>query len=510
MKKEEQAWAWIISEVSRRRRDMGFRQEVPRECWRDPGVHSAVSAAMGQLLCHPAGDWAEMADASDGELCDALDDVNAALNGMTLYRPDFTDAPIYRPREGSTFPALMRRPPSPRKAGSFERGSTPYDVEGQRCADALGDFLAWQLSQDALVKDFRRSALHDRLLTEKAAWEFITSPLAQILTVEDFERHGLCPAAATGRVIMPKPDMELRHMIVLSKIRREEDKAPSLWVELDVELNLPDGQPFHQPMSFSMMTYCTLGLAARAPALPNTEWGCYESEPFAIEPALVPYFEERDEEKFVEGWNQSVSSDAIAAVGHLVTDYPVEIWELLRFLLTGLPPRVQPIFATQVSCRVSRMIYKWFERLGEEDLDWEWAFQADGPCSLSVQPWVQPEELAEHWRQIRPATAPRTLPKEHNLALFRFVLKNTPPGAPFRWEELAGKWRGESGQPMNSEPDADDVQAGAGGAAAGVSGGGMIYWGYMKFARIIWDKNYYAARRMRYTHDIAPCFFSYS
>ena len=74
-------------------------------------------------------------------------------------------------------------------------------------------------------------------------------------------------------------------------------------------------------------------------------------------------------------------------------------------------------------------------------------FSAQGPVSLTVQPWVTPEVLADAWREHRKTNACYS-PSEKQAEAMRFVLSHTPPGEEFAWERLAVQWQEERGEMM--------------------------------------------------------------
>ena len=449
MRREDQARTWVAREINRRRRDSGFPQDVPPECWREEGVARAVGVAVARLLQFPAGEWDDLADEADGDLCEALDDVNAALNALSVYWPGTRpDGLVSATRSRAS---LLRRPESHRKAPrAVEDDAAPADSDSRRCGDALGEYLAWQMNQDAVVQDFRRRALGDRLFAEETqAWEFLTTRLIQVTPLKLFEEYGLCPATAVGRVDIPPLycDM-LMNITSISKTEEGPGDLRKRVVEVTAEFERPGESSVQTVLRFTTNTYMCVGFPPYRTGLPVNAMVSSESVDYESDPTAIPFFEIQGVERYVEGMNDSVTCEAMHAGHHLTGLFPVHIWDALCFLLTGTLAGLQGVRSLAVDYDPYILVQEWSERLKDSDYEALDLFTAAGPHCLYVQPWVQPEELAEHWRRVRPGSAPRTLPKERSLALFRFALRHTPPGERFRWESLAGRWTDETGEAM--------------------------------------------------------------
>ena len=341
---------------------------------------------------------------------------------------------------------------------------------GLAAGNAAGHFIAWNLERDGFVKQFREEALHGKLFAPdyqgiESAWRFITSPLVKLLSYEDFRHLDLAPRDTKGRILL-EPSNEFsknaaayNHMqgyVTRSDYRKDRWGRESHFLDFSIEVDGLDGFQHHLTVSHTSRSYKCIGFPPYLPAMSDSP-GIQEVETaYATEPMEVPWLDGRirvsqpgaewqwQERPFVEGYGLSVVNECLGILNYLVASYPVEIWQLLRFILTGTGIYVPPILASAFD--YDPTLYLRSEQ-DEGAFESAAAFSAGGPITLHVQPWVQPEELAEYWRQCRFRTdAGRMLPSEVNLEIFRFVLKHTPPGEVFQWQNLATLWNAETGQ----------------------------------------------------------------
>ena len=138
----------------------------------------------------------------------------------------------------------------------------------------------------------------------------------------------------------------------------------------------------------------------------------------------------------VAGYEGTVIGDLLELAHTLCGYYPVPLWDMLEALITGsLPP--QPA-VTAIAWDVAAFFF---------DPHATGSFTAQGPATLTVQPWVTPEVLADAWREHR-KTNPCYSPSEKQADAVQFVLSHTPPGEEFAWERLARQWQEERGELM--------------------------------------------------------------
>ena len=152
-------------------------------------------------------------------------------------------------------------------------------------------------------------------------------------------------------------------------------------------------------------------------------------------PAKAPYF--TDSRRCVEGYYDGVTALLIDTANYMSEIYRVTIWDMLEAMVTGLFPLPPAIEATASGVDMSTIGI--FFPGG--------CFTAQGPVSLTVQPWVTPEVLAGAWREFRKQNACYS-PSEKQAEAIQLVLSHTPPGDEFAWERLAKQWEEERGERM--------------------------------------------------------------
>lgn len=467
----------VQAEVNTRRREgKGIREDVPPGLWRMPDVHRAMDAAINHCLAEYPGE--ERLDFEDDvDLTLLIDEVGVTLDDFTRDIPTYVlpaPRPLTPPRcsapsvglgaeRGDAGSRMIEVPFPPTKENFFDviikNFSIPQAVEMMQAltahlasgrtnmADlsvAAAALIRRYLKQDAEVRRFRREALHGKSFenTEEGldkAWNFITSPLVKVLSVENFKDMGLCPTTAQGRF---QPDQ--RHSIfsgltpMSARIRPKSAEDDTLVLDFVVEAFEPgEGETCGEKwaVTHEMSSYVCIGESGFATYQPLTVHcgrARADSVPF---PSRPPWFNRHSSEpsQFVEGYTGSIAGWAIAIVGRLLTQFPADAWQLLEFLLADRPPVLAPILAGR---RPYRPII-----ITDDKMEETVAFEATGPMILYVQPWVQPEVLADFWRYTRDSKARN--PQQESLEMFDFALKHTASDERFRWQELVKEWEKE-------------------------------------------------------------------
>lgn len=309
--------------------------------------------------------------------------------------------------------------------------------------EVAGTLLAQWLRRDRHLQQFRREVLQGRLFPDtvqghEAARRFITSPVPQVLGVKDYEALGLCPLDIQDRY---KPGKNLGTSLGKRIAYRRRDEAGRNMLGFTFRIHMPDGSTRLRRVERDAQSYTYVGLENGDTAMPLTP-NVRGNKGYYIGPYAAPWFSQPStkEERYVECYGESVVSQALRVMGDQITSLPVDIWQLLTFLLTDALPNTIPI---------RTLVSSYDYRLYDEDHDFVAGFSGYGGITLHVQPWVQPESLARHWREIRGNT--KHLPKKDALELFTFALENTDPDENFSWQALADQWEKEGGEKLTRD-----------------------------------------------------------
>ena len=433
----------VKRQLSKERREAGFSKPIPVDVWQTRGVKQALQAAVEHLEKQEKADF-------DGDypLLERINTLNNAINAEYERRAlEAQGNPEAVPRRRNA--RSLRRP-----AGEPKQITRGTALEWQ-CGQAVGEYLAREMEMDDKVYQFRQQFSGGRLLTMEQAWETLTNPLFHILSLTDFYGMGFLAADCTARLcrvvedstetLLPIREWEAK-LLAVSKASTLDEKLKWLAVEIDAA----DSTVIRHVLVVNEML-----LSGYFPLVTKAEF-FGESGPI-VDPALEAY--ENDwgpaGQDYIEAWwdaarGSVVMSASDTAYGLSDCDWPISTADALRLVLTGLPPRIAPIEINYVSR--TPFVWKYKEEENSEndypefdivDLDRSFA-----RAVLFVQPWVQPEAMANFWRQTRLGVN-RTLPLSDNLALFQFVIKQTPPDQPFQWQALAEKWNRETGQSIS-------------------------------------------------------------
>lgn len=437
----------IRKEMNRRRR-YGGAEDVPVSLWNDASVSQDVARA-AQCAQEEAfdGDW----DGASVSLEQRIEAVAAALRRASVQRP-FEGrrkgaGSLQRPRQDREDRFL-----EPAKGGGDERVSRPEVVRRDAGSEALGDYLSWHWQNDAWARYQHARVCGGDYLTREEAWQFLTSPLPKVMGYEDYERLGLCPARTTGRIL----SKYLSHdgLLLVTNMLMVDPETRQVTATVDtlhgdignycVEINLPDeadrtARVKRLVLNLSERNYHYIACDDLLPKPYRVEDG--RDRDVCYPPQAAPYFE--DGNLYVEGYNMSLMGELIATADFLCNEFSVSIWDMLEALLTG---RIPPQSSVEIFSQDTRVVT-------HEPLDVlvqgfrATGFAAQGPATLTVQPWVTPEVLADTWREFRKQNACYS-PSVKQAEAVRFVLSHTPPGEDFAWERLAAQWEQERGEMM--------------------------------------------------------------
>ena len=342
-------------------------------------------------------------------------------------------------------------------------------AEEMRAGVAAGNLLAQWLRRDRGVQQFRSEVLQGYIFPDnsqghEAAWRFITSPLPQVLAARDYKERGLCPATTEGHLLphLNGDDIFLKSGLKNRATSRRRDRAGRSIVVFEVEIDTEDGSVQRFCVEHDAESYCYIGLESFGFVMPLTP-NVHFSKPTYKVPYRPPFFDKQPPKSlsfstdgdtqtmlsqlnppsFVEGYGECVVKQAMKVVNKLLTAFPVDVWQLITFLLTDGVPKVIPIQSLN-----SFYDYRVFD--DDRSQNPISGFGADGGITLHVQPWVQPESLANHWRDLRGGK--KHLPKEDALEKFTFALMNTKPDEDCRWQALANQWQEDGGRSLGDNP----------------------------------------------------------
>jgi hypothetical protein len=427
--KSEDAGQAIQKEMNRRRR-YGGAEDVPRHVWGEVAVKKALLATMEAAVAEKfTGDWEEASlvlEEKMDALAVALRRASAQrtfLAGLSArgdaHRVESTESRA----QGQTLAPMSRLPVLPpivrRDAGS----------------QALSDYYSWVLRGDEVAEEARRSICGDEYLTRTEAWNFLTSPLPKVLTHEDYGRWGLCPAKTKGRILAINGQKHRRSSEdqPFSKLYSWDGGTHTYTIEVQIpgEAEQPAGlQRLEREWDSDNLLY-----VSRRSLLSQNYLGHKCAEISEGVPEETPFFS--DKHHFVEGYFGTVTGVLLDFANAMCSLYQVTLWDMLEALLTGVFP---PQSAVEITA--------WdVETYGVNNVFPGGNFAARGPVTLTIQPWVTPEALADAWREHR-KTNPCYSPSEKQADALQFVLSHSTPGEEFAWERLAAQWQEERGERM--------------------------------------------------------------
>ena len=430
----------IKREINKVRREAGHNRPVPEEIWQVPTVKNALAAALSAVET----------DQPDFEFDYTLAEKTTALNKAITME---YERRALEPRGAAEhFP--QRHLPRRDKGGSGIAHGTPAE---RHCGQAVAEYMAREMEQDDKVRQFRSDFLGGELLTLEEAWAILNSPLHQLLCFYDFGELGSPWAFWPGTIVpfvegageLPLPLRD--HEVKLRKIFPHDH-----WAETDetwfvVKTEAPGCEGVERSIIVSRHSAALRGCY---PLITEREFRG-EAGPL-VEPPLEQFESPWGPagQEYTEQWMAATNASVVDHITDLAfdlmgCDWPISLGDALRFLLTGMPPYVPPV-SVNIVTRTPDLYRETANEADPDHVSWE---LVDGEMPLTravlfVQPWVLPEALAEFWKKTRIGVS-RTMPLVHNVLIFRFVIKNTPPGQPFQWQLLADNWNAEQGQSLS-------------------------------------------------------------
>jgi len=335
--------------------------------------------------------------------------------------------------------------------GGFQ--SRPATFRQDTGSQALADYLTWYFRNDGAAQYYRERICGGAYLTREEAWLFLTSSLPKVLTYEEYEQLGLHPARAKGRILSKYLKMDGLLWVTNMLMVDPKTRVPTATTETlrantgqyCVEINVPTGKKTTRRLKRMVLSRSekSYRYVSHLYAMPRpyqiSDWT--NNGDVFCPPEPVPYFP--NERRYVEGYCESVMGELISMADFLCESYPVTIWDMLEALLTGQFPPLSAVEIFPWPIKAER--YDGFDEAGGKNN--QNRFRAQGPATLTVQPWVTPEALADAWREYR-KTNPAYSPSEKQAEALHFVVSHTEPGKEFAWETLAKQWQAERGELM--------------------------------------------------------------
>ena len=433
----------VKRQLGKERREAGFSKPIPGEIWMTLGVKRAMQAAVDHLESVGKVDFEE-----DYQFLEKINKLNNSINAEYERRAlNISSSRETIPRSRNVR-SLLRPPEKPSQV-------TQGTAQEWQCAEAVGDFFVREMGMDDKVTRFQLQFTGGKLLSLEQAWDVLTSPMFQTLSLYDFYQLDLPHAYWPGRLtLLPSDSQEFLLPLRAEDINMPHEQVTFLngdkQLRAAVEIESSEGIVIRRwvPVEASEV------FEGKYPTVTREEF--FGEKGPMVNPALEAYENAWGEagqeytERWMENAHGSVAMEASDMAFHLLDcDWPISLADALRFVLTGLPPRIAPIEINYVTR--TPYVHKYLEPLTEEDQEERVHVDMDQSYTravLFIQPWVQPEAVASFWRQMRTGSN-RTLPLTDNLLLFRFVIKQTPMGRPFQWQALADQWNQETGQNLS-------------------------------------------------------------
>ena len=464
----------IQKEMNRRRR-YGGAEDVPAALWEYGEVSAAVQRAAECARSEGfSGDWDE-APIPLEEQMEALARTLRRLSQQTAF--DLATA-------GTAWRAGIAARMAQAGQSHFldneeeERGgmeSRPATVRQDAGGQVLADYLTWYFRNDGAAQYYRERICGGEYLTREDAWVFLTSSLPKVMSYEDYEQLGLCPARAKGRILSKYLKLDgllwVTNMLMVDpKTRVPTATIETLrgdWGQYCVEISLRETNGTSRKLkrmvlSRSEKSYLYVSHLYAMPR-PYQVANWMNTGDVFCPPQPAPYFP--NERRYVEGYSESVMGELISMADFFCERYPVTIWDMLEALLTGQFP---PLSAVEIfPWRINAERFDGFDEFPKENN--ENPFTAQGPATLTVQPWVTPELLADAWREHRKANSCYS-PSAKQAAAIQFVLSHTPPGQEFEWGKAGETMAGGARRVDDTGAALQAIPAGAGRDFAGVPG----------------------------------------
>lgn len=442
-----------------RRRRYGGAEDVPAVLWSDGEVAAGIQQIVA-ACCSDGfdGDW----DQATLQIEEGMDALAIALRKASIkqstYQTAFNQMAFSGLSENARRSALTSQQGMQGQEASVDGGGYRYfpyfpSVARQDAGGpALAEYLTWHWQNHGWSRFVREQVCGDEYLSRGEAWEFLTSGLPKVMSYDDYERLGLCPARAKGRILSKY--LKVDGLLFMTNMVMVDPKTHQVTATTDtlfskkghycVEVNVPDDHLNRHRLKRLVLNldedrYHYITSRSTLPGSYEVEYG--HGRDWYIAPHPVPYFEGQD--RYVEGYATSVMADLIGTAEMFSSQYMVSIWDMLEACLTGR-------FPPQPSVTISSSNVRMIDEEGPDEIPSgknHTGFSAQGPATLTVQPWVTPEVLADAWREFRQSN-PAYSPSQKQADTLQFVLSHTAPGAAFRWDELAKLWQKERGEMM--------------------------------------------------------------
>lgn len=443
----------VQKEMNRRRRH-GGAEDVPAVLWGSNEVEASVQQIV-TICCSEGfnGDW----DQATLAIEEGMDALAIALRKASIkqnaYQTVFNGLSANARGSGLASPQGMQNQEAGNGGGGYRYfpycpSVTRQDAGGR----ALADHLTWHWQNHGWSRFVRERVCGDEYLSREEAWDFLTSGLPKVMSYEDYERLGLCPARTKGRILSKYLKVDgllfMTNMVMVDpKTRQVTATTDTLFSKKGhycVEINMPDDRPNRHHLKRLVLNldedrYHYITSRSTLPGSYEVEYG--HGRDWYIAPHPAPYFEGQD--RYVEGYAISIMAELISTAEMFCGYYSVSIWDMLEACLTGRFPSQPSVTITSSSRRV-------IDDEGPDEVSSgrvHAGFTSQGPATLTVQPWVTPEVLAEAWREFRQSN-PAYSPSEKQADTLQFVLSHTAPGTAFRWDDLAKQWQKERGEMM--------------------------------------------------------------
>jgi hypothetical protein len=279
---------------------------------------------------------------------------------------------------------------TPKKGG---QGRKPKDVaEARERQDALGQYLAGAVSGYETINNFRKHVLSGRVLSEKEALTFLSSPLA----------------AAKSRADFKTPRANLLNQILDTDYQAKEGED--------------DSGPYRRLVwgSGHIYTVRPLVVAGTHLVFPGDAVTNHDSRLPLLGDRAVILPHPREKGRFVVAQPGSIIGDALRLAEVSLNGFPISKDMGVWFILTGEFNPEHPV----------RIRYETIQRP---------YLLSRTTITLEVESWLPPEEILEQYRhaqqQILGGT-PRSL-KRRTVDLFKFVIQHREKKY---WSEVFDAW----------------------------------------------------------------------
>ena len=186
----------VRRQLGKERREAGFSKPIPGEIWMTLGVKQAMQAAVDHLESVGKADFEE-----DYPLLEKINKLNNSVNAEYERRVLNISSSRATITESRNAQSMRRHPEKPTQV-------TQGIGQEWQCAEAVGDFFAREMAQDHKVWGFQHQFSGGKLLSLEQAWDVLTSPMFQTLSLYDFSQLDLPHAYWPGRLTLLPSDSQ--------------------------------------------------------------------------------------------------------------------------------------------------------------------------------------------------------------------------------------------------------------------------------------------------------------